>query len=298
MRVETESAQPLTLQDVRNQVNRIQEIMRDVMKKGEHYDTLPDCEKPCLLKPGAEKLCLTFRMAPKYDVILRQLADGHREYEVVCYLYHIYTGVFLGSGVGLCSTQESKYAYRNAERKCPMCGKTAIIRGQKKFGGGWVCWKKKGGCGAKFPDGDKGIEGQDIGKVPNPNIADTYNTVLKIGKKRAHVDASLTVTAASDIFTQDLEDMHEVTEQANPAPAKPEGKEVKQKNTSGLKGDISEDFIQQIQDMSSKLEPDNFVKDNKDVINGLPEKERARIYKALNDKKGELEREAEDHPAN
>lgn len=41
----------------------------------------------------------------------------------------------------------------------------------------------------------------------NTDIADTYNTVLKMAKKRAHVDAILTATAASDIFTQDLEDM-------------------------------------------------------------------------------------------
>ena len=35
---------------------------------------------------------------------------------------------------------------------------------------------------------------------------DQYNTVLKMAKKRSHVDAILTATAASDIFTQDIED--------------------------------------------------------------------------------------------
>jgi hypothetical protein len=42
--------------------------------------------------------------------------------------------------------------------------------------------------------------------VEHDNPADYYNTVLKIGKKRAQVDGILTVTAASDIFTQDIED--------------------------------------------------------------------------------------------
>ena len=41
-------------------------------------------------------------------------------------------------------------------------------------------------------------------KVENEDIADVYNTVLKMAKKRAHVDATLTVTGAADIFTQDL----------------------------------------------------------------------------------------------
>ena len=31
-------------------------------------------------------------------------------------------------------------------------------------------------------------------KVENEDIADVYNTVLKMAKKRAHIDATLTVT--------------------------------------------------------------------------------------------------------
>jgi hypothetical protein len=47
---------------------------------------------------------------------------------------------------------------------------------------------------------------QAAGRVENADLADTYNTVLKMAKKRALVDATLTATAASDIFNQDLED--------------------------------------------------------------------------------------------
>jgi hypothetical protein len=47
------------------------------------------------------------------------------------------------------------------------------------------------------------------GKVENPDIADQYNTVLKMAKKRSVVDATLTVTAASDVFEQDLDEFSE-----------------------------------------------------------------------------------------
>jgi hypothetical protein len=40
--------------------------------------------------------------------------------------------------------------------------------------------------------------------VENADIADVYNTVLKMSKKRAHIDATLTATGAADMFTQDL----------------------------------------------------------------------------------------------
>ena len=33
---------------------------------------------------------------------------------------------------------------------CPLCGKDAIIQGKPEYGGGWLCYKQKGGCGAKF----------------------------------------------------------------------------------------------------------------------------------------------------
>ena len=46
-------------------------------------------------------------------------------------------------------------------------------------------------------------------KAENEDIADVYNTVLKIAKKRAHIDATLTVTGAADLFTQDLIDEDE-----------------------------------------------------------------------------------------
>jgi hypothetical protein len=49
----------------------------------------------------------------------------------------------------------------------------------------------------------KGERGE---KIENEDIADVYNTVLKIAKKRAHIDATLTVTGAADLFTQDLID--------------------------------------------------------------------------------------------
>ena len=45
-------------------------------------------------------------------------------------------------------------------------------------------------------------------------LADVYNVVLKQAKKRALVDAVLTATAASDLFTQDLEDLSSVVEVA------------------------------------------------------------------------------------
>lgn len=197
--------------EVRAQVNKIQELMESVMNEGTHFGVVPGCgEKPSLLKPGAEKLCFVFKVVPEFEVHRDDLAGGHREYQITCRLKSMMTGAIVGEGVGSCSTMESKYRWRNAAKKCPSCGKETIIKGKEEYGGGWVCLAKRGGCGAKFGDNAPEIVNQPVGKIENIDIADTYNTVLKMAKKRAHVDATITAFAASDIFTQDIEDMGEM----------------------------------------------------------------------------------------
>jgi hypothetical protein len=207
-RAEEHDAGQMTAIQVRSQVNLVQQVMREVMQDGQHYGTIPGCgNKPTLLKPGAEKLGMCFRLSPEFNIQIDHMADGHREYRITCTLTHIDSGKVMGQGVGSGSTMETKYRYRGGERKCPECGKATIIAGKKEYGGGFICFGKKGGCGAKFTDNDPKITSQQIGRVENPDIADCYNTVLKMAKKRAQVDAILTVTAASDIFTQDIEDL-------------------------------------------------------------------------------------------
>lgn len=196
---------------IKEQVGKMQRLLSEVMVQDTHYGVIPGTgDKPSLYKAGAEKISLTFRLAPEYEIFQTDLSGEHREYRITCVIRHITSGEVLGQGVGICSTRETKYRFRQATRKCPECGKPAIIKGKAEYGGGWVCFKKKDGCGAKFQDNDTSITGQSGEREENPNIADTFNTVLKIAKKRAHVDSILTVTAASDIFTQDVEDMPDV----------------------------------------------------------------------------------------
>jgi hypothetical protein len=119
-------------------------------------------------------------------------------------VFHIPTGARLGYGEGMCSTRERKYGKRRRERACPDCGEETILRSRKEPE--WFCWKKKGGCGATFPLDDQRVVGQEVGDKENPDLPDTWNTVLKMGSKRARIDAVLAVTGASALFTQDVED--------------------------------------------------------------------------------------------
>ena len=206
----TDPTAPLTVEQVLLHVSLIQQIMRAAMKEGEHYGCIPGCgDKPTLLKPGAEKLCLLFRLAPTYEVEERLLERGHREYRVTTTLTSIMTRVNIGQGVGACTTLENKYRFRAGateptDRPVPRAywdlRQEDPAKAQLLIGGKGFTPKKVDGQGWMVAKGGE--------KVENDNPADHYNTVLKMAKKRALVDAVLTTTAASDIFTQDLEELN------------------------------------------------------------------------------------------
>jgi hypothetical protein len=202
--VETQMSTALSADAVKSQVIRVHEVMQSVMKPETHYDTIPGCgTKPTLLQPGAQVLALTFNLAATYKIDKSDLGGGHREYEVICELTSRQSGLIVGSGVGSCSTMESKYRYRTGEVTFtgkPVPKEYWAERDIKLIGGPGHKTKKN-------PDTGQWEIVEQGEKVENPDIADVYNTVLKIAKKRAFVDAVLTVTAASDMFTQDIEDM-------------------------------------------------------------------------------------------
>ncbi len=219
-------AHEMSVEDVIARINKVHDVMKRAMKEGHHYGAIPGTgDKPSLLKPGAELLNVMFRLDPQYSKEETLYPDGHIKITSTCTLWHIPTGQRMGSGMGACSTRESKYAYRKGKRVCPSCGKDTLNRSKfpprgapKDTAPGWYCYAKIGGCGEEFAADDSRIMDQPTGRVANDDIADQENTVLKMSNKRALVAAVLNVTAASDIFTQDLED--QPREDVTPPPPK------------------------------------------------------------------------------
>ena len=173
---------PVSVDEVIQSVQAVEEIVDRAMTEGVHWGIQEGTKKKTLKQPGAEVLCIAFRLVPDIQSESIPLENGHREYMATCTLRHIETGATLAVSHGSCSTMESKYRYRFAERSCPDCNAETIRKGRE---GGWYCWRKIGGCGALYDDGDRSIEGQTPGRVDNPDPADAYNTVLKMAEKRA-----------------------------------------------------------------------------------------------------------------
>jgi hypothetical protein len=176
----------VTANEIRAQVNRIQEVMAAVMKNGVHYGKVPGCgDKPALFKPGAEKILATFQIAVDPQVE----SETRTEDEYTVRIRAVATapnGRCLGAAVGEASSNEEKYRWRKA-----VCeeeyDETPADRRRLAF---------------KKWDGKI----QRIQQV-RVNVADVSNTILKMAVKRAEVAVCLQVTAASDVFAQDIEDL-------------------------------------------------------------------------------------------
>ena len=173
---------PMTAMAVVAQVRLVQEVMKDVMKKDTHYGVIPGCQKPSLWKPGAEVLLVMFRIATE-SVVEDLSTQDEARYRVTRKGTAINSGLFVGSAVGECSSNEDKYKWRYAVCQAEFDATPEDRRREK--------YKR---------------DGSTIKQV-RTNHADVANTILKMADKRAYVALALNATAASDCFVQDLEDL-------------------------------------------------------------------------------------------
>ena len=201
----------------RNAYQGMKDFVSEILRENVDFGKVPGTDKPTLFKPGAEKLSRFFGLFIRLEELVRTedwtgIDHNHEAFFFYRYKAKALRGdAVIAEGIGSCSSWEKKYRYRNAERVCPECAEPAIIKGKKEYGGGWLCFKKKGGCGAKFDINDESITGQEVGQVINPNPADLVNTIDKMAQKRAIVAVVLLACNASEYFTQDMEDYTEAT---------------------------------------------------------------------------------------
>ena len=194
--MENQNSTALTLPDeatFRNEmtiINRFQQVVHSCMIEGHDFGVIPGTQKPTLLKPGAEKIAKLLGLADTYEIV-----DSREDWDkpffhylVRAILTNANNGILVSSGLGECNSMESRYRWRwVGERDLPPgIDKGALVTQERKGSGGghWTVYR-----------------------VENEDIYSQVNTILKMAKKRALVDAALSASRLSDVFTQDIEDI-------------------------------------------------------------------------------------------
>lgn len=157
--VTASGARGLTVEEAKTFNDEMNRFIESVLVAGTDYGVIPHCNKPTLLKSGAEKILNYLGLIARTEIVNRveDYNVGFFSYECKVFLID-YNGVVKGEGIGITNTREGKYA-------------------------------KSSGYAVQ-------------------------NTVLKMAKKRALVDAALNVGNLSARFTQDMEDLKDL----NPEP--------------------------------------------------------------------------------
>jgi len=160
----------VSIEDSVKSKDELRERIKKTLTGGTDYGLIPGTKNEYLMKPGAEKLCADYNISPRFEVVETEV-DHDREN----------TWVKPNKKTGSPETHRSFGLYRYV-MKCEL-----FSRGNAFLGEGI------GSCSS--------TESKYISRP-----RDVENTILKMAKKRAFVDAVLTVFGLSGKFTQDVDD--------------------------------------------------------------------------------------------
>ena len=167
-------------------------IYQNVMQEGTDYGVIPGAgDKPTLLKPGAEMLRMAFNLRYKteIDTAIEDWDKGMFYYRIKTHFFNS-KDQYIGTGIGSANSEESRYSNRWVfESDIPEGIDKASLKSQERT-------SKKGSKYKVY------LIEADIHEK-----ATLVNTLQKMAKKRSFVDGILSITGASRIFTQDVEDM-------------------------------------------------------------------------------------------
>jgi len=185
----------MDIETAKHHYNNFNKFKKEICKENIDYGIIPGTQKPTLYKAGAEKLIKAFHLLTSVEEVSKtvDMETGFVDFEYKVYVKNK-EGVIVGEGVGSCNSYEDKYLFTGwkAQKDKPS--------ESEKFE------QEKAGLGRFRKNGNNWEWCTRSKKNPHDLIA-LKNTIQKMAKKRAFVDACLMATGGGEFFTQDIEDL-------------------------------------------------------------------------------------------
>lgn len=168
LRVQTKGAlirlNDVNIETIQHNMMMAEKLVMTVLEREIDYGRLPGTPQDGLWDPGASKIINAWNSYPDYTVLHRVEEDGLISYTILSHIVSRETHDIVGSGIGACSTRETKYKYR------------------------WIPDPQNYGY---TPEQIKTLKVKDNKyRIENPEYGELVNTVAKMAAKRADVDAA------------------------------------------------------------------------------------------------------------
>jgi hypothetical protein len=154
----------LAIQQTTEVIHQAEKLVMEVLEPGIDFGIHPGTSSMALKDCGASKIANAFNTYPEHTILHYVEKEGDL---ISCLIQTKLilrnTGQVVASGVGSCSTMETKYAYRWVENPEDYGFDKSGLKYDKKKG--------------KY-------------RVPNPDIEDVGNTIVKMASKRSETDAT------------------------------------------------------------------------------------------------------------
>lgn len=157
---------------IRAEIELSNALVEKVLEPGVDYGLHPGTSSQALKDPGASTIINAFNCYPKAEVLYREVSDTRISYVIDVSLISREDGLAKSTGTGACTTTETKYGYR------------------------WVIDPEAYGYdreGLKKRTKD----GRETYRIVNPEWSELENTILKMARKRAEVDAAMALPGVS-----------------------------------------------------------------------------------------------------
>lgn len=175
--VKAEAKVPIRLTEVgietiQHNMMMAEKLVMTVLERDVDYGRLPSTPQDGLWDPGASKIINAWNSYPDYTVLHHVEEDGLISYTILSHIISRESHEVVGSGIGACSTRETKYKYRWVPDPVNYGYTPEQIKALKT--------KTK-----------RTREGEIIDyRIENPEYGELVNTVAKMSAKRADVDAA------------------------------------------------------------------------------------------------------------
>lgn len=220
--------QPIPVAQVVARMRSVEQIVSEVMVEGVHWGEVPGVPGEKMIdKPGIEILAATFQLALDYVVDTSTMPDGELRYIAKCRVLQQGSEAYLGSGMGECSTGETKYLWRKASKEEFEAAGEDRRRTKTKT----------------YQDSGKTVETLQV----RENNADKANTALKQACTRAARDAVLGVLGVRGMVlqgrarTQQRQGQQQQTRQPGPQPPTPA--QLRKITTCAYQAEVSVDEL-------------------------------------------------------